>query len=118
MPTSECEKLGKIAEERANEGLNEVAASHFTSAAICYERWESFANAAKCYERAYEHAMLSHQYAEGAELILAAGAAWIKQGKHERFEINYQIASDAYIIAAEEETDPHHLVSGAFCSTS
>jgi hypothetical protein len=116
MPSKECQKLETTAEVMAENGLNEEAMYGFLQAAECWNSWESFSKAAECYERAYEHGMLCHQYRPAAETILKAAWAWIKQGEHEKFELDCQIASDAYIAAADEEKDPMLFVDAAFCS--
>ncbi|MCK4740189.1 MAG: hypothetical protein KAT22_01480 [Candidatus Thorarchaeota archaeon] len=116
MESSDCLAAQQEAEEKANRGSNEEAAELFASSAKCWQRWESFGKAAGCYERAYEHAMLAQRYSRAASLLMAAGSAWIKQGEHEKFEIDCQIAAEAHIMAAEEERDPKHFIRGAFCA--
>ncbi|RDE17860.1 MAG: hypothetical protein C4K49_00690 [Candidatus Thorarchaeota archaeon] len=116
MPSSECQESESLAETMSDNGLNEEAMYGFIQAAECWDRWESFTKAAKCYERAYEHGMLCHQYRSAAETIMNAAWAWAKQGEYEKFELDCQVASDAYLMAAGEEKDPLRLVDGAFCS--
>ena len=116
MESSDCLTAQQEAGEKASRGNNEEATDLFDRSARCWQRWESFAKAAGCYERAYEHAMLSQQYSRAASLLMNAGSSWIKQGEHEKFEIDCQIAAEAHIMAAEEERDPKHFVWGAFCA--
>jgi hypothetical protein len=47
---------------------------------------------------------------------MKAAWAWAKQGEHDKFELDCQIASDAYITAADEEKNPLHFIDAAFCS--
>ncbi len=116
MESSDCLAAQQEAEEKANRGSNEDATDLFGRSAKCWQRWESFAKAARCYERAYEHAMLSQHYSRAATLLMNAGASWIKQGEHEKFELDCQIAAEAHIMAAEEERNPKHFIEGAFCA--
>ncbi len=116
MSRSKCQSFMEVAEERAKKGKNEDATELFTFAGECWERWESFPNAAKSFERAYEHAMLSHQFCLAADLMKRAGRVWLKQGEHEKFEIDFQIAAEAYIYGAEEEKNPDLFIEGAFCA--
>jgi len=116
MESSDCLAAQQEAEEKANRGSNEEATDLFGRSAKCWQRWESFAKAARCYERAYEHAMLSQHYSRAATLLMNAGASWIKQGEHEKFELDCQIAAEAHIMAAEEERNPKHFIEGAFCA--
>jgi hypothetical protein len=97
MQKADCSKQDELAEEKAGEGLNEEAMALFVSAAECWRRRESFARAANCFERAYEHAMLAHRYSKAANVMVEGGYSWIKEGHHDKFEIDCQIASEAYI---------------------
>lgn len=105
-----------MAEAMAENGLNEEAMYGFLQAAECWSRWESFSKTAMCYERAYEHGMLCHQYKAAAETIMKAAWAWARQGEHDKYGLDCQIASDAYMAAADEEKDPLPLVDAAFSS--
>ena len=116
MTSSDCITLDEKAEEFAKEGKNWEAMDYFSQAAECWKRWESFKKAACAYERAYEHAMLVYQYSRGANALIEAGYAWIKQGEFEKFELDSQIAAEAYILAAEQEKNPIRFVDGAFCA--
>jgi hypothetical protein len=116
MQKADCSKQEELAEEKAVEGLNEEAMDLFAAAAECWRRRESFARAANCFERAYEHAMLAHRYSKAANVMIEGGYSWIKEGHHDKFEIDCQIASEAYILAAEKEKDPSYFVEGSLCA--
>ncbi|MHA2140962.1 MAG: hypothetical protein ACXADC_10815 [Candidatus Thorarchaeota archaeon] len=116
MQKADCSKQEELAEEKAVRGLNDEAMDLFASAAECWKRWESFGRAATCFERAYEHAMLAHRYSKAANVMIEGGYSWIKQGHHDKFEIDCQIASEAYILAAENEEDPSYFVEGSLCA--
>jgi hypothetical protein len=114
MDKTDCSKFEEAADARANEGRNEDAMEMFLASAKCWAKWEFFGKAAAAYERAYEHAMLAHRYTEAAEFMQDAGHFWIREGEHEKFEIDFQIAAEAFIYAAEEDKDPTKFVDGAF----
>ena len=116
MTSSDCESFENEAEKFAKEGKNWESLHKFERAAECWKRWESFKRAACAYERSYEHAMLVFQYSRAAEFLIQAGYSWIKQGEFEKFELDAQIAAEAYVLAAEEEKNPIRFVDGAFCS--
>lgn len=116
LQQSDCQRQEKQAEELAGAGKNQEAMELFQKAGDCWNRWESFSKAAHAYERAYEHGMLSHQYEKAARIMTRASAAWIKFGEHEKFEIDCQIAAQAYVSAAEAKKDPYLLLDGAFCA--
>ncbi|TFF92255.1 hypothetical protein EU545_01585 [Candidatus Thorarchaeota archaeon] len=114
METSDCREMEKKANERAADGNNSEAFELFVEAGKCWKRWESFAKTADCFERAYEHGMLAQKYTKAAEILKEAGNSWIKLGEHDKFELDHQIASEAYILAAEKEKDPNRLLDGAY----
>ncbi len=114
MPSSECIRIEQLAEEKAKSGCNEEAAELFARAGRCWRAWESFGRAAGAYERAYEHSMLCHEYRRAADLMMEAAYYWIRGGEHEKFELNCQIAADAYVSAAEQSKNPSRLVDAAF----
>ncbi len=116
MLKSDCSKLMDNAEQQAKEGQNEDAVDLFLRAAECWNRWESFGKAAEAYERGYEHAMLCNLYSQAANLMRKAAQLWVREGEHEKFEIDFQIAAEAFVYAAEEEKDPNRFVDGAFCA--
>jgi tetratricopeptide (TPR) repeat protein len=116
MQKADCSKQQELAEEKAADGFNEEAMDLFASAAECWRRWESFARAANCFERAYEHAMLANKYSKAANAMIEGGYSWIKEGHHDKFEIDCQIAAEAYILAAENEKDPSYFVEGSLCA--
>jgi tetratricopeptide (TPR) repeat protein len=116
MAIEDCKKGQAIAEAKANKGNNELAMELFYRAAECWNRWESFVKAAKAYERAYEHGMLCHDCNAAIDYLLNGAMAWIQQGEYEKFELDYQIAAEGHIMAAEKDKNPHHFIDGAFCA--
>ena len=116
MPKTNCSGFEEVAEKHASKGEHAKAVDLFMQGADCWKRWESFGKSATCYERVYEHAMLIHDYALAADVMIRGGNAWIKEGHHDRFEINYQIAAEAYVSASEKEENPDYFVDAAFCA--
>lgn len=116
MQPVDCNDVEKAAEELAKAGKNLEAMKQFAQAAECWKRWESFSKAAQAYERAYEHGMLASEYAEAALVMTAAGALWIRYGEHDKFEMNCQIAAEAYVSAAGSEKNPMYLLDAAYCA--
>jgi tetratricopeptide (TPR) repeat protein len=113
---SDCKEYDRLAEEMADCGKNDEALKLFKKAGDCWNQWESYSKAAQAFERAYEHGMLAHEFHEAAQIMMKAGAAWIKFGDHEKFEIKYQLAAQAFVSAAEEKKDPFLLLDGTFCA--
>ncbi|NWF96798.1 MAG: hypothetical protein HXY34_11710 [Candidatus Thorarchaeota archaeon] len=116
MPSSDCDTLDSMADDMAKLGCNTEAVELFIQAAECWRRWEQYAKAATSYERAYEHGMLCHSYGPAGEAMMEAAYFWILEGQHQKYEIDCQIASEAFILAAEHEKNPKRFVDGAFSS--
>lgn len=116
MAIEDCKEAQAIAEARAKKGNNKVAMKLFYKTAECWNRWESFVKAAQAYERAYEHGMLCHEYSTAIDYLLKGAMAWMRQGEYEKFELDYQIAAEGHIMAAEKDKNPQHFIEGAFCA--
>ncbi len=114
MPSSECLRIEQLAEERARVGCNEEAVELFLRAGRCWRAWEAFNRAAVAYERAYEHSVLCHDYTRAADFMMEAAYYWIRQGEHEKFELDCRIAADTYVSAAEQSKNPSRLVDAVF----